>query len=314
MDVVYVAKHDGGGNDDEGAITHALTALGHTVRRLREVAGRSVVRLEGDFLLFHKWHDVGALCSWRGPKVFWYFDLVEYPDPALEGRNAARRQWMTDVLPHVDLGFCTDGDWVDKCNSGDPAYSPTILGKTWGGKCVWLTQGADARTLGPGNPTRFPPVDLLFTGTAAGGRGRSSWVAEMKERYGGRFLHVPRGLHGRELADRIASAKIVLAPDHPVTDRYFSNRVFNTLGFGAFLLHPWSEGAVRHYEPGKEVVYYRSRRELHDWVADFVQDHPGRVKQRQEIAAAGYERTRREHTYVDRVETLVRTVKERLGI
>jgi hypothetical protein len=209
---------------------------------------------------------------------------------------------MANTLPHVDLGFCTDGDWVEKVNAGsNPAYA---------GKLVWLPQGADARTLGPGDPTRFPPVDLLFTGTGAGGQGRSSWVAEMKGRYGDRFLHVPRGLHGRELADRTACAKVVLAPDHPVTDRYWSNRVYNVLGFGGFLLHPFAKGLHEQYAGPLGFASYQDRPMMHQLVDFFLV----RPEARQRVAANGLERTRREHTYVHRVETLVRTVKERLGL
>ena len=295
--LAYIAKHDqkaGTSNDDEGSIHHALTALGHDVQRLQERKGFMVKRIpDCDFVLFHKWADVSTIRSLKIPKVFWYFDLVEFPDHTLEARNVTRREWMREITPHVDLGFCTDGDWVDQDKTG---------------KLVWLTQGADQRIAGFGTPIEGNPPPILFTGIRRGGLARSSFVDEMQVNYRQSFNHIERGLHGRELADTIAASKIVVAPDGPVTDRYWSNRVYNMLGFGAFLLHPWSAGVAAHYKEDEEIVFYRSRAELHDKIKYWW----NRDEQRQWIAECGYKRTMAEHTYLHRCQRLMEVVEERL--
>lgn len=294
MRIIYVANHGQRNADDEGAITHALTSLGHTVERIHESDGRSARRARGDWMLFHKWSDLRSLKRVGIPKVFWYPDLVTFPDPTMARRNAARMAWMREVIPLVLLGACTDGDWVARDQTG---------------KLVWLTQGADSRVVGAGvSPCDDALPPILFTGIRAGGRGRVSFVDEMTINYREAFSHITAGMYGRDLANWIAGSKIVVAPDAPVTDHYWSCRVYHALGFGAFLLHPYCAGLTSHYEDGKEIVYYRTRAELHDKIKYYF-DRP---EERQRITAAGLERTLREHTYTHRCEVLVSTVERRL--
>lgn len=295
LKIAFVARHDqpNPSNDDEGAITHAFQELGHKVERLRESKGHLAHKLHWcDFLLFCKWLDCKTLARVEIPKVFYYFDLVTYPDPTLDARNRTRLAWMAQVLPLVDLGFCTDGDHTARDRTG---------------KLVWLPQGADGRYVGFGTAKQDTPP-ILFTGITRGGKVRADFVYEMSNVYGDSFRQVQSGVHGRELADLIASSKIVVAPDGPVSDRYWSNRVYLSLGFGAFLLHPYCEGLTKHYTDGQEVVFYRSREDLHDKIRYYLE----RPAERQRIAAAGLERTKREHLYRHRVERLVQIVKERL--
>ena len=302
MRVLYVAKHGNGGADDEAAVAHALQVLGHEVHCLPENGCPSpLVALaeKSDLLLFHKWGDAQVLRLVGCPKAFWYWDLVEFTDPLLERRNATRRRWMEQIMPLVDIGFCTDGDWA--------ARHPE--------KLVWLPQGADERMAGRGE-AKGPGPDILFFGsTYKCGSGRESFVREMKARYGGRFKWLDSGpsrpgVYGRALADVIAGAKVVVAPDAPATDRYWSNRVYVTLGFGGFLLHPWCDGLKDSYKYGREIDYYRSREQLHELIRFYLQG----PDIRRQIAEAGLQRTLAEHTYRHRVQTLLGVIKERLGV
>jgi hypothetical protein len=292
--VLYVANFRAGGACDEDAIAHALTSLGHAVTRLDESDGRHAGDFPCDLLLFHKWRDPATLARLTCRKVFHYFDLVYYPDATIAPRCQARVQWMREMMPRVDLGFATDGDFCARVRSG---------------RLVWLPQGADGRILGAGRAgSRRTPI--LFTGIKNGGRGRASFVDEMEARYGGDFRHVQSGVYRRDLADMIASSDIVVAPDAPVTARYASNRIFNVLGFGGFLLHPYCEFLAGMYEDRKEVVFYRSREELHG----LIQEYRRAGDERRRIAAAGLARTAKDHTYQHRVAAMLGVVKERLGL
>lgn len=305
LTVCYVAKHDSGGNDDEGAITQAFLDLGHNVERLRESRGQVAHKLEGDFLLFHKWEDLPSIARIQIPKVCWYFDLVDWPDdPTVADRCKRRLEWMDNVIPLADLAFLTDGDRVEKCNES--------------GKLHWLPQGADLRVMGFGEADeRCCPicrkwwtggVPILFTGNRRGGKGRQDFVHDMEVKYGPDFLHIADGVHGRDMANLIASCRIVVAPDSPVTDRYWSNRVYNALGFGAFLIHPYCAKMTEQYDDHKEIVFYRSRGELHEAIRYYW----GREEDRLRIAKAGLNKTLYKHTYAHRVAELVRIVRERL--
>lgn len=314
MNIVYVARHDAGGNDDEGAVSYALGQLGHHVLRVHEREARRFFHAPGgftagDLVLFNKWDDVETIGRIKTLKVFWYWDLVDFPsDPTLENRCRARREWMARTVPLVDLGFCTDGDWAARCVLSAPPVER---------KLVWLMQGADERVVGRGVPVK--PIrgvnlcqQILFTGLRRScGQGRWSWVQEMERRWGDKFGWIERGLHGRVLADAIAAAKVVVAPDAPVTDRYWSNRVYLTCGFGGLLFHPY----CKYLEYGEfsyaNLPMYRSRDELHDMVERVLSgDWPW--KGADVLAAACLDETKARHLYRHRCERLIQTVKERL--
>lgn len=288
-----MARHDAGGNEDEKAIAHALTQLGHTVECVQQEDGAAVPHMDAGLVLFHKWHDLPTLRRIAAPKAFYYFDLIDYPDPTLKTRCQTRLHWMADVVPLVDFGFLTDGDFVAKDKNG---------------KLRWLPQGFDER-LPAMNPRDTPRVPILFTGIGhGGGTQRVDFVEMMKGVYGGDFHHVPRGLHGPHLARAISETAIVVAPDSPVTNAYWSNRVFVTLGLGGFLLHPYCAKLTEQYAAGEEIVYYRDRAELHTLIQHYLA-HP---QERRRIAANGLRRTLAGHLYRHRCEELIRTVKEGL--
>lgn len=308
MKVLYIARHgQARSNDDEGAIQYAFEQLGHQVTAVRETKAKNAYRhakeYKHDLVLFHHWDDEATLKELGGlgiPRVFWYFDLVQQDDPTLESRNSRRRSWMERTIPNVDLGFCTDGDWVYWWNNFGPQDQRE--------KLVRLNQGADIRVAGPGvAPEGSAVVPLLFTGTHKGGSQRESFIAEMTETYGSMFRWIERNTYARRLADVIAQSHIVLAPDSPVTNLYWSNRVYNALAFGAFLLHPLAHCLIAQYHDTKDLVYYRSREDLHDKIRYYL----GEPEARERIAKSGMQRTLREHTYTNRVAELVKTLRTR---
>jgi len=330
--ILYVGKHGQltSSNDDEGAVAHALRQLGHTVECLGEEDGPRLVERGldkgADLLLFNHWlfncpQEPEYIRRIRCPKVFWYFDLVDCADETLRARCTFRRQGMARVLPLIDLGFCTDGDWVAE---GAARHSLDA------GKLLWLPQGFDERqrpappedgsprACNPRNRQEGAPIPreipVLFLGAKnRAGRVRRSFVEELRDRYMGRFIHVWHGCHGAELAEAIHRAKIVVAPDGPGTDRYWSNRVYLVTGLGGFLLHPYSAGLTESlcgYRDSREVGFYRSREDLWRLLDYYLQ----RPDERRQIAEAGRARTLAQHTYRHRVVELLRTVKERLGV
>lgn len=287
MKILYIGRHNCGGNDDEGAITHALQTLGHQVITLPEHKGAGKLRYyDTDIVLFNHWTIGSELAASLAPTVFWYFDRVELPDPVLAARSATRRMLINTYLQYVDLGFMTDGDRVASDQTG---------------KLHWLLQGADVRVTGYGKSYPAPP--LLFAGARFHGTQREDHLRELVKTYGDR-LRIIEGsnrIYRRELADAIASAKIVIAPESPVTDRYWSNRVFMVSGFGGFLLHPYSAGLAELYRDGEEIVFYHSREDLHEKIAYYL-DHED---ERRAIQAEALRRTLAEHTYTHRCARLL---------
>jgi hypothetical protein len=295
--ICYVGNHaQVKSNDDEGAVAYALRQLGHEVICVPEQNRRQFYLPKADLLLFHKFFDVGAIRTFTGPRAFWYFDLVDWKaDRTLAKRCAARTAWMRRIIPLVDIGFCTDGDWVAQDASG---------------KLVWLPQGADERMAGHTPPANGEQdIDVLFTGIdRGGGERRESFVREMRERYGERFVHIQRGVHGASLRELVGRAKVAVCPDSPCTSAYWSNRVYLLLGFGAFLLHPYCGPALQgQYADRADLVYYHSRTHLFELIDDLL-THPA---YRAAVAGHGMGTTQDRHLYRHRVASLLQTLRER---
>ena len=296
MRISYVANHEQAtSNDDEGAITNALTLLGHEVRCVQEASNPAPSDLlPADLTIFHKWAGWSTMDALRDRcrLAFWYFDLVDHPDPTLASRCANRRAWMAEAEARVDIGFCTDGDWASR--------NPHRL--------VHLTQGADQRHVyAETTETTKNKIPILFTGTRRGGVDRERFVDEMQSRWGSRFRHVPHGLHGRELSSTIASATIVVAPPSPVTDLYCSNRAYMTMGHGGLLLHPKCATLQSQYEDGREMLFYGSTGRLHTLIERWL---AATSFERMTVRNAGLHRTTTEHTYLHRCRDLIKYVEE----
>ncbi len=288
MKVLYLAKHDSGGNDDEGAVYHALLALGCDVERLRENRAQVARKVRGcDFLLCHHPHDLDALRAVQIPKVFWCFDLIDWPNMP---RHAQRASWARQLTDVCDLGFLTDGDWVARDTTG---------------KLRWLPQGADTRVPQGECPSQ-PPCDVLVVGGL--GYGREGQIEELRSAFGDGFRHVAKGYHGLALRALVRSAKVVVAPFAPVTDRYWSNRVYLLTGMGALVLHPHCAALDMQYAGA--LPMYRGRGDALAKALYWVNEASAEGRAR---AAQNCQRlTLTRHTYTDRVRELLVAVKEKL--
>lgn len=309
MRILYVAKHDSGGNDDEGAIAYALGQLGHEVVQVHEFYNQiplddwAKLNQEFAFCLFHKWSNVDFIKRLKCPKAFWYFDLVDWPlDATLSSRCEARKRWMEEAIPLVDLGFCTDGDWVQRYNMGHCTYEPRS--DRLYHKLHVLRQGADERIVGFGKAAERD-LDVLFVGGVKGcGVQRESFVQQLRERYGNRFHWIDKGCYREGLRDLVARSKVVVCPDSPVTDKYWSNRVYVMAGFGACLLH--SRVADRII-PG--VLTYDDRQEMIGHIDDLL---GAAEEHRKKASETVLEQVKQDHLYRHRCEELIRVVKEKL--
>lgn len=289
--IAYVARHGKHDNCDEDAIGYCLEQLGCEVHRLPETASaKDVNGIFPDWCLFHKWENLDTIRRIRCRKAFWYFDLVDSDDWVLKQRSKVRREWLEVVMPLVDHGFLTDGDFAAKHGMH------------------WLMQGADPRNLGAG-VANGEPIDVLFTGSIIHGGKRTSFVEEMAATYGNRFVafghHARDRVHGRNMANLIARAKIVVAPDAPCTDNYWSNRIYLACGFGAFIMHPNCKKLSLHYAPGVDFIPYTSRPELHSLI-DLYLTIPAA---RENTSYRALRRTEQANTYMHRCKELLEVLR-----
>lgn len=148
---------------------------------------------------------------------------------------------------------------------------------------------------------------------------RRDLVLDLRRRYRNRFKVWPRGrtaIRGQDLADLYRTAKVIvgdscLAPATNGTpiERYWSDRIPETLGRGGFLLHPYVPGIEDHFTDGEHLRLYRDRAELHSLIRYYL-DHDG---ERRAIADAGRDHVRSHHTYAHRIEEVVSSIEDLSG-
>ena len=281
MQIAYIGDHSGRYNDDEGAITYALESLGHKVCQIPE-DGNYQRAEKCELVLFHHQHKhIDRLAKVNAPKVCWYFDLVY----ALEVRD--ERQNVDDLRSICSLFCCTDG-----------GYTPSGI--------VHLQQGADNRILGNTREPKITPI--LYIGST-GMCDRLQQLSDLERKYGNDLLSITgrTGVFRKDLRKITSRTKIVISLQHPANDRYWSNRVYIVCGFGGFMLHPYCEQLANCYRDREEIVFYSTRNEMVDLI-DYYLEHD---EEREHIATAGFELTKKDHTYKHRCEKLIKTVKSR---
>lgn len=110
---------------------------------------------------------------------------------------------------------------------------------------------------------------------------------------------------GDNLVRIYKSAKIVLNI-HRSFERSGGNyRLFEIPASGAFQMVDDKPGLSKYFSVGKELVTFSDERDLRNKVAHYLENE----SERSAIASAGHERVRRDHTLVQRMEYLLRSIE-----
>lgn len=112
---------------------------------------------------------------------------------------------------------------------------------------------------------------------------------------------IPRIIQDSAISLNLAGGASIWKMSGSKADRQIKGRTFEVPGSGGFLLTEWAEGLERYYQPGEEVAVFHDDREMADRI-DYYLSH---LAERDRIARAGYERTRRQHTYEARFTELL---------
>ncbi len=138
---------------------------------------------------------------------------------------------------------------------------------------------------------------------------RKMLMKHLKYKYKSIFQWYGRGvpLRGEDLNDMFASVKIIVG-DSVYSPNYWSNRVYETLGRGGFLLHPRVPGLEKEFEYYKHLVPY----DINDYdQIDGIIDHYLKAdKEREEIQLAGHEHCKKLYTYKHRCKQLIKLIHE----
>lgn len=151
--------------------------------------------------------------------------------------------------------------------------------------------------------------DVVFVGSAAKNyhpewphrRALLDWLAAT---YGDRFHHYGVGsriVRGQDLNDLYASAKVVVGDSlsPPGHVRYWSDRVYETVGRGGFLFHPRVPGLEEHFVDGEHLMFYDYGD--FDGLGAVIDQTLALPEFRCTVAAAGQAHVAAHHTYRHRL-------------
>lgn len=141
---------------------------------------------------------------------------------------------------------------------------------------------------------------------------RPKLVNALRELYGKRFLHVGGDgdtgvVRGDDLNRIYARSKIAIGDTLNIDFNYpyySSDRLFESTGRGGFTIYPNILGLDAFFEDKKEIVFYDhgNLRDLKEKI-DYYLEHN---EERESIRMAGHERAKREHTYKNRWESILK--------
>jgi spore maturation protein CgeB len=131
------------------------------------------------------------------------------------------------------------------------------------------------------------------------GSGFPFWLkSPLRARYTNRYVAE------LEKSKALNAAKIVLNTMHYSEIDGVNCRLFEAAGCGAFQIADGKPALLQLFEPEREIVTFRSRKELREKV-DYYLAHPG---ERRAIADRAYTRAHREHTYEARLQRMFQTL------
>ena len=154
---------------------------------------------------------------------------------------------------------------------------------------------------------------------------REKLIGWLEMTYGERFAQYGGGglgtIRGDELNRLYASSKIVIGDtlckdfEYPY---YLSDRIFETTGRGGFIIHPYIKGIEGLFKIGdrvgeaREIVTYPfNNMEYLQYAIDYYLENEN---ERELIRQAGFERTKKDHTYTNRLRYLIETTQNDISI
>jgi spore maturation protein CgeB len=137
------------------------------------------------------------------------------------------------------------------------------------------------------------------------GRGYEDWPegSAVRRQYRGEAW-------GLDMYRVLAAARISLNRHIDVAEDNANNmRLYESTGIGTMLLTDAKRNLGELFDVGTEVVAYTDAADLAEKIAYYLEHDD----EREAIAAAGQQRTLREHTYADRMRDLVAMLEQHLG-
>lgn len=167
------------------------------------------------------------------------------------------------------------------------------------------------------------PLDVIFVGggsaTGEGPQyGHTEWpyrgqlIKWLKDTYGDQFKKFgwpQETIRNERLNSLYGAAKVVVGDTLCLgftRPHYWSDRVYETMGRGGFMIHPYIKGMEEEFTDGENIVFY----EYNNWAQlkekiDYYLSHDD---EREHIRQAGHEFVKENATYNNRLQLMLDTV------
>lgn len=288
---------------------NTLESLGYNVVRLQETADTTgkILReaMTSDLFVWihtHGWNTPGGLTMEQVllelrdagvPTMTYHLDLWF-------GLNRQKDLHKHPVYQHIGHFFTVDSQMAEWFNNKTSVKGHYLPAGVYDKECTYT----------PATPER----DLIFVGSKSYHPEwpyRPKLINFLEQNYPDKFsLYGREGVktvRGQELNELYASTKVVvgdtLCPNFNYPD-YWSDRIYETLGRGGFLIHPYIKGLEKEFEDKKHVVFY----EYNNWdqLDDLINYYLENDKERENIRKAGHEFVKKNYTYRNRWQSILK--------
>jgi hypothetical protein len=219
--------------------------------RALEKLGCKVVRFDEDSFNRNNFCNINSLLKLKPDFVFYAKLEVPERNTSIEACKAAG---IKTVSWHPDLYFgmprqneiLTNGifksDFVLSPDGGNQQKF-----KSLGINHHVVRQGINDEDIGFGN--KIYDLDVVYIGSIYT-QERHNLVTNLQKRYNSRFTWLgskgTNEVRGKYLSDVLTSAKVIVGDSYP-SDYYWSNRLYEVLGRGGNLIHPYVLGIENEY-------------------------------------------------------------------
>jgi hypothetical protein len=240
-------------------------------------------------------HQVKELSEIKKPgakMALWYFDACNPEFPHSQHKYEA----IKSILPYLDWLFTTDHSYPWENNIENYYHLP---------------QGIYFRDFEKEPQEREKEFDVIFTGGFKGEFSYRGKQIEAIEKAGyctkiyGR--HSEKRIYGDGFRQEYEKAKLALVPEShsTVNNQYWSNRLYLATATGTPCIVGYTPGIEKHFIDGKEILIYGNEKQLLKQIKYLI-DNPDKAKK---IGYHGRLRTMRNHTYRNRIGTLLSVIK-----
>jgi len=313
MKIAFVGNFDVS-YSSENHHASSLETLGHEVVKLQEAKTRTETILEiamdCDILVWvhtHGWVTEGAIdvgMLFRLLKKSGVITLSYHLDLWL----GIKRQKDLEADPfykEIEHFFATDklmADWFNSFTKVKGHYIPAGVYD----KEVYIDR----------TPHQFTN-DVIFVGSKgyhSEWKYRPKLINHLSETFGSKFTHIGGDgagtVRGAELNSLYGSSKVAVGDTLCLNFKYpyyFSDRLFESTGRGAFTIFPYITGIEDNFVIDKEIVTYKfdDFNELDEKIRYYLENET----EREQIRLAGHERTKKEHTYLHRWTAILERVQ-----